>query len=85
MYNRTRGSTFALQMKFGITHSPLSLWLRYGMAILVAILRKDKWAAICIPTDEEINTYQKMIENRHTILRGRGIAFTADGLKLYLQ
>ena len=67
MYTRTRGSTFALQMKFGITHSPLSYMLRLGMAILVKILRKDTYAAVRIPTDEEIRNYQDMIQNRHTL------------------
>jgi hypothetical protein len=36
-YTRTQGSLFALQMAFGVTHSVLSLFLKFAMWLLFRI------------------------------------------------
>ena len=85
MYTRSRGGYYLLQMLFGLTHSPLSLWLRFGMTILIKILRHDHYATIRLPTAAQVQIYKDLIQERHPHLKDSGIAFAADGLKLYLQ
>ena len=82
-WTRFRGSVSSLQMIFGITGTPLSLYLRFGRRILVAMLQKEPDTAIRLPSNDEIEDYKKVIAERHPSLDG--VWCTMDGLKLNLQ
>jgi len=53
-YSRTRGSLFAMQLMFGVTHSVLLVFLKFGMRLLYKVLKEDEGAQVCIPTPEKI-------------------------------
>jgi hypothetical protein len=82
-WTRTRGSNFALQMIFGMTATPISMYLRFGRRILIKILFRHPAAMVCIPTVEKIREYCAAIQARHSLLKD--VWCTMDGLKLYLQ
>jgi DDE superfamily endonuclease len=82
-WTRTRGSTMVLQIIFGMTSTPVSMYLKFGRRILIKVLSKEPSAAIRIPDVDTIMKYQQVIQNRHPNLQG--VWCTMDGLKLYLQ
>lgn len=82
-WTRTRGSNMALQIIFGITATPLSMYLRFGRRILIKVLSNNDLARIQIPSPEKIREYCAAVESRHPNLRD--VWCTMDGLKLLLQ
>ena len=46
----TRGNLFSLQLDFGLSHSCLCLWLRFGMRIIVNVLRDHPLARVRKPS-----------------------------------
>jgi hypothetical protein len=72
-----------LQMIFGMTATPLSMYLRFGRRILIKVLQNHPYARIQIPTDEQIGFYKRRIQERHPALQD--VWCTMDGLKLKLQ
>ena len=52
MWTRTRGSEWILSSQFGITGTPISVWVRFAMRLLVSVLYKNDVAAVRIPTIE---------------------------------
>ena len=82
-WTRTRGSCMVLQMIFGMTANSVSMYLRFGRRILIAVLNKEPDARIQVPDAETIRHYQRLVTNRHPILDG--VWCTMDGLKLKLQ
>jgi hypothetical protein len=72
-----------LQMIFGMTANLVSMYLRFGRRILIAVLKKEPDARIQVPDAETIRHYQRLVANRHPILDG--VWCTVDGLKFYLQ
>jgi hypothetical protein len=72
-----------LQIIFGMTSTPVSMYLKFGRRILIKVLSKEPSAAIRIPDVDTIMKYQQVIQNRHPNLQG--VWCTMDGLKLYLQ
>jgi hypothetical protein len=72
-----------LQMIFGMTANSVSMCLRFGRQILIAVLNKEPDARIQVPDAETIRHYQRLVTNRHPILDG--VWCTMDGLKLKLQ
>jgi hypothetical protein len=58
MHTRTRGSSFSLQMKFGISGTATTLYIRFARRILLHIFSTDNDASICIPSNEKIDEYK---------------------------
>ena len=50
MHLRCKGSTSLLQMVFGATRSPLSLWLRFSRRVLLHVLKSELNAKVVMPT-----------------------------------
>lgn len=82
-WTRTRGSCSILQMIFGLTLNPVSMYLRFGRRILITVLRKEPDTAIKVPSIDTIRQYQNIIRQRHPLLDGCWC--TMDGLKLKIQ
>ena len=82
-WTRTRGSLRTLQLTFGLTLSPLSLWLRFGRRILALALRDHPGAKVMMPTEEEIDGFKAAVALKHPVLPNAWGAM--DGLKLYLE
>ena len=69
MWYRTRGPcTRGLLMAFGVTSSPLYMWLLFSRRILLFVLMKVKEAQISFPTEQEIEDYVAAISAKYPIL-----------------
>ena len=82
-WTRTRDSNAILQLIFGLTAGPLSLWMRFGRRLLLTTLREDPNGAIAMPDDDEIDLYIAVINEKYPALHNCWGAM--DGLKLHLQ
>jgi DDE superfamily endonuclease len=86
MWTRTRGSLSVLQCLFGITGSPLDLWLRFGRKLVIAIL-KEASAELAIkptlPNDEDLLDFADIIGRKYPSLSD--CFCVCDGLKLLLE
>jgi hypothetical protein len=82
-WRRTRGSNMALQLIFGLTATPLSMYLRFSRRRLVECLRKNMWGKQRIPTEKQIKFYKACVRKRHPALKD--VWCTMDGLRLPLQ
>ena len=82
-WTRTRGSQIALQMIFGITGTPLDVYIKYSRRILIHILKRDDLAKVALPDDNSVREFQAAIQRKHPHLDG--VWSTMDGLKLYLE
>ena len=83
MWTRTRGSEWILSSQFGLTGTPISVWVRFTMRLLVSVLYKNEIAAVRMPSLEEIEEFKHAVHYRHSLLED--VYCVADGLKLYLQ
>lgn len=83
VWTRTRGSMNVLQLVFGLTYSNLSVYLRFGIRLIVEIFSDDPLARVAIPSNDEIESFKAAFAERHPILNDCWA--TMDGLKLYLQ
>ncbi len=79
----TRGSLHVLQLVFGLTYSNLSVYLRFGMRIIVETFRHNPLARVSILLVEEIESFKAAFEERHPLLNDCWA--TMDEGKLYLQ
>ena len=70
-------------MIFGMSSTPISLYLRFARRILINILSQHPEAKIEVPNEEKIKEYQRVIAEKHPSLAG--VWCTMDGLKLYLE
>ena len=82
-WTRTRGSTYSLQMHFGLTMSNLSIYLRFGRRIIVEVLQDDEYAKIAIPSEEKIRQYSHAIKSLYPCLDD--VWASMDGLKTLIQ
>ena len=82
-WTRTRGSTYSLQMHFGLTMSNLSIYLRFGRRIIVEVLQDDEYAKIAIPSEEKIRQYSQAIKSLYPCLDD--VWASMDGLKTLIQ
>lgn len=57
---RTRGSCFSLCIFFGITSSVCAMFLRFSRRIIMRVLSWDCMSRVCLPTREEVETYQSV-------------------------
>jgi hypothetical protein len=82
-WTRTRGNLFSLQLDFGLSHSCLCLWLRFGMRIIVNVLRDHPLARVRKPSSEEVLAYQEATVAKYPSLPE--VWGTLDGLNLNIQ
>jgi len=82
-YSRTRGSLFAMQLMFGVSHSVLLVFLKFGIRLLYKVLKEDEAAQVCIPSPEKIQEYKDIIRDNYPALDGAWCVM--DGLKLLIQ
>jgi hypothetical protein len=83
VWTRTRGSLNVLQLVFGLTYSNLSVYLRFGIRLMVETFKNDPLARVAIPSGEDIESFKVAFAERHPLLTDCWA--TMDGLKLYLQ
>jgi hypothetical protein len=83
VWTRIRGLLNVLQLFFGLTYSNLSVYLRFGMHLIVETFQNNPLARVGIPSAEEIETFKVAFAGRIPLLNDCWA--TMDGLKLYLQ
>jgi hypothetical protein len=83
VWTQTRGLLNVLQLVFGLTYSNLSVYLRFGIWLILETFCNDLLARVAIPTREEIETYKVAFSECHLLLKDWWA--TMDELKLYLQ
>jgi hypothetical protein len=71
-----------LQLVFGLTYTNLSVYLRFGILLLIETFHDNTLARVSLPSPEEINKYKAAFGERHQLLHHCWA--TMDGLKLYL-
>ena len=82
-WTRTRGSNTSLQLIFGLTANPLSVWLRFGRRILVKVLRNHPDAMVRLPTSAEVESFKRAIREKYPILTN--VWGAMDGLKILIE
>jgi len=80
---RFRGAEFVLQGWFGFTGTQTNVWLRFGRRMLLKALRHEQAAMVEFPSNESIEEWKALIEDRHDKLHN--VYCFADGLKLRFQ
>jgi len=70
-------------MLFGVSSSPLSLWLRFGRRVINKVLHNHPDARVRFPDDTTIQMWKDAIVAKYDALTNVYVA--VDGLKLYLQ
>jgi hypothetical protein len=83
VWDRSRGPTAFLSMVFGVTHSVMALFLRFGRRLLIEALREDVNARVALPSQDEVRDFQRSISAKYNLLDK--VYAVADGLKLRLQ
>jgi hypothetical protein len=83
VWMRTRGALNVLQLVFGLTYFNLSVYLQFGIQLIVETFHNDPLARLAIPLREEIKTFKVAFSKQHSLLNDCWA--TMDGLKLYLQ
>ena len=80
-WTRTCGSYIALQIIFGLTHSSLSIWLRFSRWMAVKVLLTNDDAMIAsLPTVAETTLFASMIHQNYPLIKNDWGAM--DGLNL---
>ena len=82
-WTRTCGHPRNLQLIFGLTGNPLSVWLRFGRRIIVKVLRNHPDARVCMPTSAQIMAYKMAISAKYPDLVD--VWSFLDGLKLPVE
>ena len=82
-WSRTCGAEWSLAVAFGSTGTRVLVYLRFGMRILVAILKADPKSEVCMPDAARIALFKETITAKHCLLVD--CYCIVDGLKLYLQ
>ncbi len=72
-----------LQLVIGLTYSNLSVYLRFGIHLIVETFHDDPLARVSLPSAEQINDYKAAFGARHPLLHNCWAMM--DGLKLHLQ
>ena len=66
-WSRTRGAEWSLTVAFGLTGT-VSVYIRFGMRILVAILKADPKSEVRMPDAAEIALFKEAIAAKHSLL-----------------
>ena len=67
-WSHTRGAEWCLAVVFGLTGTHVSVYLRFGMRILVAILKADLKSEVCMPDAAKIALFKEAITAKHSLL-----------------
>ncbi len=68
VWTRTRGSLNVLQLVFGLTLTNLSVYLRFGIRLMVETFKNDLLARVDIPCNEDIESFKVAFAERHPLL-----------------
>ena len=82
-WSRNCGAEWSLAVVFGLTGTRVLVYLRFGMLILVAILKADPKSEVHMPDAAEIALFKEAITAKHSLLVS--CYCMVEGLKLYLQ
>jgi len=82
-WSRSAGPLRELQVMFGHASTNISMWLRFGVRMVILALKDNDLAKVCMPTDSEIAEYAKAIGNKYPLLTKCWGAM--DGLKLSME
>ncbi len=58
VWTQTRGAWNVLQLVFGFTYTNLSVYLRFGICLLIETFHDNPLAGVRLPSPEEINKYK---------------------------
>jgi hypothetical protein len=65
---QTKGALNILQLVFGLTYTNLSVYLQFGVWLVVETFCKDPLARVAIPSREEIETFKVAFGRCHPLL-----------------
>ena len=82
-WSRTCGAEWCLAVVFGLTGTRVSVYLLFGMQILVAILKADPKSEVRMPDAAKFALFKEAITAKHSLLVD--CYCMVHGLKLYLQ
>ena len=82
-WSHTREAEWSLAVAFGLTRTQVLVYLRFGMRILVAILKADPKSEVWMPDAAKIALFKEAIATKPSLLVD--CYCMVDGLKLYLQ
>jgi hypothetical protein len=57
-WGRSRGPTTFLSMVFGVMHSVMALFIRFGRRLLIMVLRDDSNARVAPPSEAAVRMYE---------------------------
>jgi hypothetical protein len=83
VWMQTRGLLNILQLVFGLTYSNLSVYLRFGICLIIKTYHDNPLAREALPLAEETNKFKAAFRARHPLLHDCWAIM--GGLKLYLQ
>ncbi len=72
-----------MQLVLGLNYTNLSVYLRFGIRLLIETFHYNPLAQVFLPSPEEINKYQAAFGEQHPLLHDCWA--TMEGLKLYFQ
>ena len=82
---RTRGSSArSVALAFGLTASPMYMWLKFSRRILLSVLQDDPLAQVTEPSFAEIEEHIQAMGNKYPVLEEERVWGAADGLKIPL-
>ena len=82
-WSHTCRAEWCLAVAFGLTGTCVSVYLQFGMRILVVIHKADPKSEVHMPDAAEIVLFKEDITAKHSLLVD--CYCMVDGLKLYLQ
>jgi len=83
---RTRGSCAqAIAMAFGLTSTPLYLWVKFSRKCLLFALQDEPSARVLPPSKDEVDQMAEAVTNKYPILEDYKVWGAIDGLKIGLQ
>jgi hypothetical protein len=82
-WTRTQGALFSLQLSFGLSHTNLTMYLRFAHWIIVEVLKNDSLAAITVLSLAKVEEYKQLVATKFPALTNVWAAM--DGLKTPIQ
>jgi hypothetical protein len=73
----------ALQLVFGVTKTPMCVYLKFARRILINVLATDEFASISFPDGAKIEEMKEIVREKYPAIDGT--CFVMDGLKLDVQ
>ena len=64
MWNRTRGSNHILSIIFGTTISPINLWMRVALRVMLVVMKNEPSAKVRAPTSSMFESYVEGIRSK---------------------